>query len=189
MLCIDAHRINSVYQKLEMHGNIAYLLENKIIMIIIIMIFVRKMISKSGRCCNVNTRSESRRRKHNVVTTLVFGRSSDVGKTTWQRCDNVIWRRDQKATKSQRCYNVVCQLGNKDNFRGLDWLKQSIFLYQTHKHVSKVKTTITRYAYCFVPGISTSKNLFKEIESVNSNALGRSSSFEQMLVGWDEIYW
>ena len=41
---------------------------------------------------------------------------------------------------------------------------------------------------CLVPGISTSKNLFKEIESVNTNTPGRSTSFEQMLVGWDEIY-
>ena len=29
----------------------------------------------------------------------------------WQRCDNVIRRRDQNTTKTQRCYNVVCQLG------------------------------------------------------------------------------
>ena len=36
---------------------------------------------------------------------------------------------------------------------------------------------------CFVPGISTSKNLFKEIESVNTNTPGRSTSFEQMLLG------
>ena len=57
-------------------------------------------------------RSEIRRRKRNVVTTLVFGRSNDVGNTTlWLRCDNVIRRRDQDTTKSQRCYNVVCQLG------------------------------------------------------------------------------
>ena len=32
-----------------------------------------------------------------------------------------------------------------------------------------------------------SHNLFNEIESVNNNDLGRSTSFEQMLVGWDEI--
>ena len=50
-------------------------------------------------------------------------------------------------------------------------------------HVLKVKSTITRYVNCLVPGISNSKNLFKEIESVNSNAPGRSTSFEQMLVG------
>ena len=48
-------------------------------------------------------------------------------------------------------------------------------IYQAHIHVLKVKSTITR----FIPGISTSKNLFKEIESVNSNAPGRSA----MLVG------
>ena len=55
-------------------------------------------------------------------------------------------------------------------------------------HVLKVKSTITRYVKCFVTGISTSKNLFKEIGSVKSNAPGRSTSFEQMLVGLDEIY-
>ena len=47
---------------------------------------------------------------------------------------------------------------------------------------------ITRYVKCFVPGISTIKNSFKEIESVNSNAPGRKTSFEEMLVGRDEIY-
>ena len=36
---------------------------------------------------------------------------------------------------------------------------------------------------CFVPGISTSKNLFKEIETVSSSALVRTLAFEQMLVG------
>ena len=58
-----------------------------------------------------------------------------------------------------------------------------LFLYQAHIHVLKVKSIITRYVKCFVHGISTSKNLFKEIESVNSNAPGRSTSFEQMLIG------
>ena len=56
-------------------------------------------------------------------------------------------------------------------------------IYQAHIQVLKGKSIITRYVKCFVPGISTSKNLFKEIESVNSNAPGRSTSFEQMLVG------
>ena len=67
------------------------------------------------------------------------------------------------------------------------WLSYTFF-YQTHIHLLKEKSTITRYVKCFVPGISTSKNLFKEIESVKSNAPGKSTSFEQMLVGWDEIY-
>ena len=50
---------------------------------------------------NVNVRSEDRRGKHDVVTTLVFGRSNDVGNTTlWQRCDTVIRRRDQNTTKT-----------------------------------------------------------------------------------------
>ena len=63
--------------------------------------FLRKTTSGSRRCCNVNVRSENRRRKHDVVTTLVFRRSNDVGSTTlWQHCDNVIRRRDQNTTKT-----------------------------------------------------------------------------------------
>ena len=58
-----------------------------------------------------------------------------------------------------------------------------ICIYQAHIHVLKVKPTITRYVKYFVPGISTSKYLFKEIESLNNNATARSTSFEQMLVG------
>ena len=74
--------------------------------------FRQENTSESRRCCNVNTRSENRRQKHNVVTMLVFRCSNDVRNTTlWQRCDNVIRRRDQNTTKSYRCYNVVCQLG------------------------------------------------------------------------------
>ena len=37
----------------------------------------------------------------------------------------------------------------------------------------KVKSTITRHVKYFLSGTSTSKNWFKEIESVNSNAPGR----------------
>ena len=58
-----------------------------------------------------------------------------------------------------------------------------ICIYQAHIHVLKVKPTITRYVKYFVRGISTSKYLFKEIESLNNNAPARSTSFEQMLVG------
>ena len=54
-----------------------------------------------------------------------------------------------------------------------------IYTYQLHIDVLKVKSA---------PGISTSKNLFKEIESVNKNTPGRSTRFEQMLVGWDELF-
>ena len=61
------------------------------------------------------------------------------------------------------------------------------FFYQTHIHVLKVKSTITRCVKCFVPGISTIKNLFKKIKSVNNNVPGRSTSFEQMLVVRGEI--
>ena len=56
-------------------------------------------------------------------------------------------------------------------------------IHQAHIHVLEVKSAINRYVKCFVSGISTSKNLFKEIESVDSNAPGRSTSFKQMLVG------
>ena len=102
-LCIDTYRINFAYHKMELQGNIAYLWKNKIIMILEhLWIFVRKTTSESRRSCNVNSRSESQGRNHNVVTTLVFGRSNDVG----QRCDNVIRRRNQN--KTQSCYNV-CQ--------------------------------------------------------------------------------
>ena len=34
MLCIDLYRVNHVYQKMQSQGNIAYLWENKIIMIL-----------------------------------------------------------------------------------------------------------------------------------------------------------
>ena len=82
-LCFDTYRINFVYQKMELQGNIAYLWKTKIIMILEhIQIFVRKRLSESRRCCNLNTRLENQRRKHNVVTTLVFGCSNDVGNTT-----------------------------------------------------------------------------------------------------------
>ena len=39
----------------------------------------------------------------------------------------------------------------------------------------------------FIPGTSTSKNLIKEIESVNNDAPGRNTSFEQMLVRWERL--
>ena len=50
-------------------------------------------------------------------------------------------------------------------------------------HVLKVKSTITRYVKCFVPGISTSKNLFREIESVNSNNPGRALALNKCMLG------
>ena len=59
---------------------------------------------------NVSIWSENRRRKH--VLTLDFGRSNNVGKaTSWQRCFDVVRRRDQKTAQNQRCHNFVCQLG------------------------------------------------------------------------------
>ena len=69
------------------------------------------MTSKTWRRYNVSIWLENRRRKHDVVTTLDFCRSNDVGKATlWQCCFDIVWRRSQKATKNQRCHNVVCQL-------------------------------------------------------------------------------
>ena len=68
---------------MELQGNIAYLWKNKIIMLSEhLQILLRKTTSKSRRCCNVDNRSESRRRKHNVVTMSVFGPSDEVGSTT-----------------------------------------------------------------------------------------------------------
>ena len=76
---------------MELQGNIVYLWKKSIIILEHLNNFIRKTTSESRRCCNVNVRSEDRRRKHDVVTTLVFGRSNDVGNTTlWQRCDTVI---------------------------------------------------------------------------------------------------
>ena len=85
--------------------------------------------------------------------------------------------------------HVVQLILHSTNYR--KWLKRHkkvLFLQHVHIHVLKIKSTIIRYVKCFVPGISSRKNLFKEIVSVNSNAPGRSTSFEQMLVGSDEIY-
>ena len=57
-----------------------------------------------------------------------------------------------------------------------------------HMHFSKVKSTIINHVKCFAPRISAGKNLLKKIESVNENASGTSTTFEQMFLGWDEIY-
>ena len=59
----------------------------------------------------------------------------------------------------------------------------STYRYQGNVYVLKLKSTITKYVKCFVAGISTRKNLFKEIETVNENGPGKSTSFKQMLVG------
>ena len=45
-------------------------------------------------------------------------------------------------------------------------------------HVLKVKFTITKYNKCFAPEISTSQNLFKEDERMNSDTPGRSTNLE-----------
>ena len=68
---IDTYRVNFVYQEMVLQGNIAYLWKKKIITILEhLQIFVRKTTSESQRCCNVNAKSENRRQKHNIVTTL-----------------------------------------------------------------------------------------------------------------------
>ena len=90
-LCFDTYWINFIYQKMELQGNTAYLWKKKIIMILEhIEIFVRKTTSESRRCCNVDTRSENRRRKHNVVTTL------------WQRYPTSRPKYNQNLTLLQR---------------------------------------------------------------------------------------
>ena len=54
----------------------------------------------------------------------------------------------------------------------------NFLIYQAHLHVLKVKSTTTICVNYVVPGISTIKNLSKEIESVNKKAPGRSTSFD-----------
>ena len=50
--------------------------------------FVQKTTLKTGRCFNVDSWSKNRRWKHNVVTTLVFGWSDNVGNLTlWEFYD------------------------------------------------------------------------------------------------------
>ena len=66
-------------------------------------IFVRKMTSKTWSRYNVSIWSENRRRKHDVVTTLDFGRSNNVGKTTLlRRCLTSRPKDNQNPTFSQR---------------------------------------------------------------------------------------
>ena len=83
-LCIDTYRINFVYQKwickaiLQNYNDIEKVLD-----------FCQESDIRITALLHVNTRSENRRRKQNVVTTLDFG-----------RCDNVIRGRDQNTTKT-----------------------------------------------------------------------------------------
>ena len=65
MLCIDPYRINHVYQKMESQGNIAYIWENKIMMILEhLYIFLGKQLQN-----------------HDVASTLIPGRKADVENT------------------------------------------------------------------------------------------------------------
>ena len=68
---------------MELQANVIYLWKKKIITILEQLYnFVRKTTSELQRCCNVNIRSENRRRKHDAVVMLVCVRSNDVGNTT-----------------------------------------------------------------------------------------------------------
>ena len=118
-LCIDTYRINFVYQKMELQGNIAYLGKRKLQWYWSIFRF------SSGK----------RRQNHDVAATVMPGRKTDVENTLWQRqflvvvttsetkrCDNVVTTLSDVVTKIQpklkniRCYNVVCQLVNINSF-------------------------------------------------------------------------
>ena len=67
--------------------------------------FRQEKTSESRRSCNANTRSENRRRKHKVVTALIFGRRVKTSET--QRCDNIVTTLSDVATKIQPKPNVV----------------------------------------------------------------------------------
>ena len=69
------------------------------------------MTSESRRCCNVNVTSETQRRKHDVVTTLVFGlsfwskercRKHNVETMLWQRYPTSWPKYNQNLTLLQR---------------------------------------------------------------------------------------
>ena len=62
---------------------------------------------------------------------------------------------------------------NTDTFHAV----ANIFFF-TITTYTRSKSKIHSYVKCLVRGISTSKNLFKEIEKVNSNAPVRSTTFE-----------
>ena len=57
-------------------------------------------------------------------------------------------------------------------------------MYQGYINVLKVKSTITRYVKCFVPGISTSKNLFKKLRLWTTMLLIEALALNK----WDEWY-
>ena len=74
-----------------------------------------KKTSESRRCCNVNTRSESRRQKDNVVTTLDFGCGNDVRNTTlWQRYPTLRPKYNQNQTLLQSCVPTGFVLEGED---------------------------------------------------------------------------
>ena len=90
-LWIDVYRVNYVYQKMETQGNIAYIWENEIIMIL-----ERAFRFSSGK----------RLQNHDFAVTLIPGRKTDVGNTMLrQRCDNAIRRRGKKTTKTKALKN------------------------------------------------------------------------------------
>ena len=90
---------------MELQGNITCLWKKKIIMILKhLQIFVRKATSESRCCRNVNARTENRRRKHDIVRTLVL---VVVTRSETQRCDNVVTTLSDVATKIHPKPNVV----------------------------------------------------------------------------------
>ena len=73
-LCIDTYRINFIYQKMELQGHITYLWGEKI------WYWNTFRFSSGKRHQNHDVAATLiRRRKHNVVTTVVFGCSNDLG--------------------------------------------------------------------------------------------------------------
>lgn len=63
--------INSVYQKLELTGNLHNLEKENYDNVRTLIDFRQKMMSKTQHCHNFRFWLEQRRRKHNVVTTLL----------------------------------------------------------------------------------------------------------------------
>ena len=113
MLCIKPYRIIFMYQKLELQSNIAYLAQKVIMILQHLYIFIRKTTPESQRCCNVNTTSKSQYWKHNVVATLVFGRSNIIRNTTlWQHYPMSQPKYNQNPTSGvswiPKCWVIFC---------------------------------------------------------------------------------
>ena len=113
MPCINTYRIIFVYQKMELQSNIAYLAQKIKMILQHLQIFFRKTTPESQRCCNVNNTSKSQYWKHNVVATLVFGRSNIVRNTTlWQHYPTSQPKYNQNptsgASRVPKCWVIFC---------------------------------------------------------------------------------